>query len=257
MTMTLLGRKLKRIMRFNYYSYRDNVAVFFVKMGFNNLLFYTHSKDISGQTGYYRTANGIVKINKSSLINHLIAISNYKTYLEIGVRKGYNFRQINVFQKTSVDPNPECECHYVMTSDAFFQQLSVEKKYDIIFIDGLHLEKQVDRDISNSLLHLNKGGSIVVHDCNPPTEVYQREDRSDDVVNWNGTVWKSWVKLRKSGTDLKMQVVDIDWGVGLIQQGKQVLYSCSSKEADSFEYFQKKRRGLLNLISVEEFFQEY
>ncbi len=242
-------------MRFNY-RLRDNAAIFFAKMGFDNLLLYTRSKDISGQNGYYRAANGIVKINKASLINHLIARNHYKTYLEIGVRKGYNFHQVDVFEKTGVDPNPECECNYVMTSDAFFQQLSVKNKYDIIFIDGLHLEEYVDRDISNSLLHLNKNGSIVVHDCNPPTELHQREDRRD-IVNWNGTAWKSWVKLRRSRTDLKMQVVDVDWGVGIIRQGKQVLYSCSGQEANSFEYLEKNRIKLLNLINVEEFFRKY
>ncbi len=52
-------------MRFNY-RLRDNAAIFFAKMGFDNLLLYTRSKDISGQNGYYRAANGIVKINKAT-----------------------------------------------------------------------------------------------------------------------------------------------------------------------------------------------
>jgi len=56
---------------------RDNAAVFFAKMGFDNLLLYTRFKDISGQNGYYRAAHGIVKINKASIINHLIARNHY------------------------------------------------------------------------------------------------------------------------------------------------------------------------------------
>jgi|TARA_B100000315_G_scaffold131527_1_gene121072 hypothetical protein len=235
---------------------RDNAAVFFAKMGFDNLLLYTRFKDISGQNGYYRAAHGIVKINKASIINHLIARNHYKTYLEIGVRKGYNFQEVNILEKTSVDPNPKCECNYVMTSDAFFQQLSEKNKYDVIFIDGLHLEEQVDRDISNSLYHLNKGGTIVVHDCNPPTKLHQIKDRGEMVI-WNGTVWKSWVKLRRSRTDLEMRVVDVDWGVGIIRRGKQVPYSCSDLEANSFDYFEKNRLELLNLINVDEFFREF
>jgi hypothetical protein len=54
-----------------------------------------------------------------------------------------------------------------------------------------------------------------------------------------------------------MQVIDVDWGVGIIRQGKQVLYSCSGQEANSFEYLEKNRIKLLNLINVEEFFRKY
>jgi predicted O-methyltransferase YrrM len=53
-----------------------------------------------------------------------------------------------------------------ITSDAFFERSMV--KFDVIFIDGLHEEHQVDRDIVNSLQHLNPGGIIVLHDCLPP-----------------------------------------------------------------------------------------
>ena len=56
-------------------------------------------------------------------------------------------------------------------------QLSPSKQYDVIFIDGLHLEKQVIKDIGHALQHLNKNGTIVLHDCKPGSKFHQEEHR--------------------------------------------------------------------------------
>ena len=82
-----------------------------------------------------------------------------------------------------------------------------------------HLEKDVDVDITESLKILNKGGLIVMHDCNPPTEQHQLE--SPVLGQWNGTAWKSFVKLRFLNENLKMYTIDTDWGCGVIMKGKQ------------------------------------
>ena len=66
-----------------------------------------------------------------------------------------------------------------MTSDEFFDFLRTnefDRKYDVIFIDGLHKSYQVKKDILNSLQFLNPKGYIVLHDCNPPTSWMARED---------------------------------------------------------------------------------
>ena len=78
-----------------------------------------------------------------------------------------------------------------MTSDQFFE-VYPQKKYDVIFIDGLHLENQVDRDIFNALKHLNPGGVVIVHDCLPTTPQSQSEE--NPTGDWVGTVWRSIVK---------------------------------------------------------------
>jgi predicted O-methyltransferase YrrM len=39
------------------------------------------------------------------------------------------------------------------------------KKFDIVFVDGLHIEEQSTKDIHNALKVLNENGTIVVHDC--------------------------------------------------------------------------------------------
>ncbi len=67
------------------------------------------------------------------------------------------------------------------------------------FIDGLHTEEQVDKDVENSLKHLSPNGTIMLHDCNPPTEWHQRsyEDFCSNPCEWNGTCWRSVVKLKQ------------------------------------------------------------
>ena len=58
------------------------------------------------------------------------------------------------------------------------EDLSRDVKFDLIFIDGLHLANQVQKDIENSLKFIKDEGFIVLHDCNPPSEYHQREDYS-------------------------------------------------------------------------------
>ena len=88
-----------------------------------------------------------------------------------------------------------------MESDTFFEYLKEhdpERKYDVVFIDGLHKSYQVKRDIENSLEVLSPNGYILLHDCNPPTSHMARENYRTEYgyEPWNGTVWKAIYQLR-------------------------------------------------------------
>ena len=188
-------------------------------------------------------------MKRTDIINHLIKKNNYKRYLEIGVRNpDENLNKIIVEHKNGVDPSGNCD--YPIPSDDFFNQLDVDVKYDIIFIDGLHLDYQVERDITNSLKHLNEGGTIVMHDCSPIKEEHQVEEY---VVGktWNGTTWKAYVKFRMTDENLSMCVVDTDHGVGIINKGKQTLYPKS--DVLDFKLLDENRKEILNLITPENF----
>jgi hypothetical protein len=199
------------------------------------------------------------------IINYLIKQNNYINYLEIGVNDALCIRQINIPHKDGVDPYPGSEVgggifpevNYPISSDDFFEFIKDHDiKYDIIFIDGLHHSDQVDKDIVNSLKHIQSNGTIVLHDCNPPKYETQLVPRQTGI--WNGDVWKSLVKLRHSNSNITIDTVDTDWGVGIIQFGKQKLYDKVSLEQSlDYFYFDKNRDELLNIISVEEFYKKY
>jgi len=187
--------------------------------------------------------------NRTDIINHLIEYNGYSRYLEIGVRHGNNFREIKIDHKDSVDPAPKCDCSYPMTSDDFFKNTKPAQKYDIIFIDGLHIKEQVIRDVNNSLDRLNDGGVIVMHDCNPKNPEHATEKYNGGI--WNGTVWEAFVEFRFTSSDLCMCVVDVDHGCGIIRRGAQDTLDRPTKM--SFDFFQQNRMKLLNLISAGDF----
>jgi predicted O-methyltransferase YrrM len=99
------------------------------------------------------------------IINYLISVNGYKSFLEIGTQAKINFTSINVDRKVCVDPDPNAEADYQITSDDYFDNNF--EKFDIVFVDGLHHADVAYRDIVNSLRRLNPGGCIVVHDVIP------------------------------------------------------------------------------------------
>ena len=209
--------------------------------------------------GKYLFFDGLKPATRTALINHLIGTQGYNSYLEIGIRDGRNINAVKCENKTGVDPAPLARCDFVMTSDKYFSNYCEGKQFDLIFIDGSHLAENTFRDIRNGLKHLSTNGAIVVHDCNPPTAFHQREEY--EVIgmfpSWNGTVWKAWVKLRCEATDLNMMVVDTDWGVGIITKGNHELYKDHEEFIYSYEYLEKHRKKMLNLVTVDEFLAHY
>jgi predicted O-methyltransferase YrrM len=206
------------------------------------------------------------------IINFLLTKTDNKNYLEIGTRNPEdNFNKINADYKISVDPCFEFETDQIdfkLTSDDFFNQYNnidgiKDKKWDVIFIDGLHLADQVYRDITNSLNVLENNGYIVLHDCNPPSEYHARENYLDysTVARecWNGTVWKAFVKARNTD-GLYSVCVDTDWGIGILSRTpnkhfKDIKKGELKNEFYEFGVFDNERVNVLNLISIEKFYE--
>lgn len=238
------------------------------------------------------------------IINALIEKNNYKSYLEIGYYKGWSFDQVNCENKTAVDPNPSKtpaeesmkygNTYYFMpravgqsevvsskslvklTSDDFFEEEKKAssgiggavdrslRKWDIIFIDGLHEAEQVYKDIQNSLRHLNPGGTIVLHDANPPK--YEHTTTGVDGC-WTGDTYKAVIKfIDNYETEHTFNTVDTDWGVGIIQKGTWDWMSVMQPHSHGFtrlrdesewDFFNNNRKDLINLITVEQFKEKY
>jgi len=220
--------------------------------------------------GQEKTLNELSKEpQRFDVINYLLSLQDITdtNYLEIGVRNpDSNFNKINAKNKYGVDPGYEFidnPVDFIMTSDEFFLKLNAneilnkEIRFDVIFIDGLHLAEQVDRDVENSLLYLKEDGFIVLHDCNPPTEYHAREDIYYDIspakYYWNGTTWKAFYKYRFN-KDVSCVCVDSDFGIGVITKKK--IFNSLDKNINpfyEFKIFEANRAESINLMSFENF----
>jgi SAM-dependent methyltransferase len=178
------------------------------------------------------------------VINRLLPSSD-ADYLEIGLgAKGRCFPHITADRKVSVDP-VETDATYCVTSDDYFEN-HVDRLFDVVFVDGVHHKENAYRDIVNALKVLKPGGAVVVHDCSPETELAQRVPRQTTI--WNGDVWRAWAELRRRD-DLLMEVVDIDYGCGVIKKGTQEPYT---GPAESWDDLEANRVELLSLVPWAE-----
>jgi hypothetical protein len=215
-------------------------------------------------------------VNKEEVVQKALASGRCLHYLEIGVKAGDSLRRIRAREKWAVDPALKLSpldkaflslfqgCRFFeMTSDRFFAERSAclaARKIDVALVDGLHTYAQALRDITNCLEHLEPGGCVVVHDCNPPSEAaavsagsYQ-EARSWELPGWTGEwcgdTWKALVHLRASGADLDICVLDCDYGVGLIKKRRptsRLQLKPDEIAAMTYADLAARRKELLNL----------
>ena len=182
-----------------------------------------------------------------NLINYLIEIKDYSSYLEIVCDQNQLFSKIKIKNKLGVDPVSGGNIR--KTSDEFFKN-NIEK-FDIVFIDGLHHYHQVKRDILNSLKFLNNDGIILVHDCLPDCLSKQAVPRYK--MSWNGDVWKAIVDLRQD-ENLEIYTLKIDQGIGVIKKikntNKLILKKNISKLKFKDFYFNYKE--YMRLINLDE-----
>mgnify|MGYP005997114735 CR=1 FL=1 len=153
------------------------------------------------------------KKKRFEIVQELITLKNFKSYLEIGTFKDELFNYIKCEKKVGVDPVSGGNIRE--TSDNYFK--NTKDKFDLIFIDGLHVYAQVKKDINNSLNILNEGGIVMMHDCMPRDYYYQAVPRSQ--LNWNGDTWKAFLEIR-SNENFDSYCCYADEGIGVILKRK-------------------------------------
>ena len=187
------------------------------------------------------------KRNRLDLIKYVIKKNDYKNYLEIGCHNNEVFDKIEI-EKIGVDPISGG--NYRGTSDKFFKKNL--KKFDCIFIDGLHEYSQVRKDILNSIEILNKDGIIILHDCLPPSISHQRVPRTR--YTWNGDVWKAIVEAR-TWEHVDTYTVMSDQGLGLIKKEKNSnilnIGSTSFKKL-KYKFFYENYEKIMRTISYDK-----
>lgn len=231
-------------------------------------------------------------MNRLSLINAIISATEYKTYLEIGCYKGKTFFRVTAKTKIAVDPffywsfyrdflfhlfqKPRLLV-FKKTSDDFFTTkkavLEKRKPIDIALIDGLHTFKAALSDVLNTLNYLQKNGTIILHDCNPPNagaamptvNFPTKEEQmacSDWTGAWCGDVWKTIIYLKKNHENsLNVKVVNTDSGLGIVSLKSGidtipiVINNESFARIDKMTYSDliKNKKDLLSLQEVSDF----
>ena len=182
------------------------------------------------------------------LIEYLIKKYNYTNYLEIGCDKDQLFSKVKIQNKIGVDPFSGGTVR--KTSDKFF--LENNEKFDIVFIDGLHIYSQVKKDILNSVQCLKPNGIVLVHDCMPDSVGKQAVPRYK--MQWNGDVWKAIVDLRQKD-NLEIFTCEIDQGIGIISNKKNssILKLDIPINKIKFKDYYYNYKEYMRVISINEF----
>lgn len=187
---------------------------------------------------------------RTKIINYIIKKCHFNSYLEIGVRNpNDNFKHINTKIKFSVDPNPKGHVTHKITSDEFFKKN--KNNFDLIFIDGLHTNDQVYKDIKNSIKFLNKNGVIVIHDCNPLEKYLIRDVSKYNGGPWCGTVFRGFIRAKYNF--INGCVINEETGIGIISERINIKQNEYSDKYLEWDYFNENRKEILNLITFEEF----
>ena len=188
------------------------------------------------------------KPSRLKIVSETIKKKKFSTYLEIGCFDNQLFDHINI-DKTGVDPFKGGNIK--LKSDQFFK--INKKKYDCIFIDGLHTYEQVKKDIVNSINCVDENGIIFIHDCLPNNVYEQNVPRSTYI--WNGDVWKAIVEMRTK-EDFQTYTINADYGIGVILKKKnQNLLKISETNFKKLKFkdFFYNYKKWMNIIEYKEF----
>jgi hypothetical protein len=173
---------------------------------------------LRGQIGLEDVVDFQVReVDRTLFLQHLLDTFGFQQYLEIGCDRDYNLRGIRAPFRTCVDPGSGGNLK--ITSDSYFANGGPLERFDLVFIDGMHTDEQVIRDVENALSVLQPGGVIVLHDSNPETEaaqlIPQERSLAAGSLKWNGDVWRAVVHLRQRA-DLDIATGDFDEGCAVI-----------------------------------------
>jgi hypothetical protein len=233
---------------------------------------------------------------KVDIVDRLAALNGYRSYLELCTpTTGLFYARV---RRSSFDV-----CHRLMyrCPDDFDDGMDVEfrsadrdiaecleqirkgrLRYDIILVDPWHEYDTSLRDLTEAFELVREGGTLVVHDCLPPTEASANPDGLWDPVagGWAGVTHRAYVDFVSGRRGLTYYTIDTDWGCGVIRKlggAADPTGAPSASQADmgalrgwrdwvvarwsavgphhrrAYRFLQRHRYTLLNLVTVDEF----
>ena len=222
-------------------------------------------------------------MQKYDIVNALVAKNKYTKYLEIcTLTTGRRFSRIDQkplhWRHRLLYCCPESfqdgdEITFRTKDQSIEHLLDAQSPYDLIFLDSFHTFECSLRDLQLALTLLRPAGTIVVHDCCPPSrEVCTPAFRTG---SWFGLSYCAYIEFVLSDPRLVYYTVDTDCGCGVIKRllpghtsgtGKNAEKNAGSRNElarlwsaernqhhDMFDFFHQYQRELLNLISVKDF----
>jgi hypothetical protein len=209
------------------------------------------------------------------------------SYCEIGVDSPNNtFNHVRANYKVAVDPyNDDTRCHAWsednkhllmqdikgdfrrQTSDEYFNSIDLNTtSHSVIFIDGLHLEEQVDRDIRNSLLAVGGKKWLILVDDVCPNSWEEANEVPNYGGGWRGTVYRSFWKIRSNPRYLSGVIHEINCGF-IMERPKNrpapawnhptAINLAAMNNARAYGYYLDNRHALMNEIYCDTFFKSY
>jgi len=234
------------------------------------------------------------ELSKAGMINHLAGVHGYRRYLELCTPS-------TGLQYARIDRSKLLTCTRLMyrCSDDYDDGMVVDHRsadldiagclqeirrkgqapFDIALIDSYHEYGTSWRDLVEGFHLLRPGGTLMVHDCLPPTaEIAGPEFESGA---WCGVTYQAFIDFVSSRDDLAFYTVDTDYGCGVVRKlagpsaahrpGDRASTDVSGANNEPaalfkewqarrddhrarFAFLQAHKHRLLNLISIEEFF---
>ena len=236
-------------------------------------------------------------LTKFEIVGRLAALHGYRRYLELctpttGLFYAHVQRsRFDVCQRLMYrcpdDFDDGLDIEYrsagVDIADCLERIRTGDRRYDIILVDPWHDYDVSLRDLRAAFELVPGGGSIVVHDCLPPTEESTNPHGIRDPVagGWAGLTHRAYVDFVLGRDDVTYYTIDADWGCGVIRkigdaanpgahahsawraraeadgdQRDRVIAGWNTLGSDhriAYRFLLEHRHTLLNLITAEEF----
>ena len=167
------------------------------------------------------------KSGVAGVINKTLdALPQRNNYLEVGIFKGATFQNVVAGSKWGVDIEPSFDYSklpkntrvFVQTSDTFFAELAVDKKFDMVYIDAEHTFGQAYRELVHSFNHLEKWGVILLDDTVPQNSIAAISSEAESkeaalrlhgtsVWPHQGDVWKLIMQVREKHKSITVRTI--------------------------------------------------
>ena len=153
------------------------------------------------------------KTEAARLVERALAVNGGDRYLEIGIKNGATLQAVDAGTAVGVDPFHMANvamCRPGLTvlplpSDRYFRRLPSDQRFDVVFVDGLHVFRQAYRDVLHAAATLVRGGAILIDDVVPTSAAAGSPVRTTKA--WMGDVYKVIIALDRHHPEVDYRVV--------------------------------------------------